>query len=246
MFDSVKRLNDSDFGAQLSVFLQSAKSLWGTGAGLVVQATLHYYEHRHDCSRLEQLWTVFDDAGQQGMTTALHEFMQKATGVTRNLKGDAWKGKGRPVPDDEVWQGLVQGLIDGEGAAFMSYRGKKAEGKKKGAKKSPKVGTPNNFTEAAANAATKALDGLSAKGMSETQIIKALENLGTSASASPLDAFQYESSREAAKDILEALVREEKAIGPEAVEGFRDMALKKIQNHIDMQIAKLKEAAEAA
>jgi len=150
--------DDATFNSEVLAFVRNAKQLWSIGAGLVVQAILHYHQNGFDVSRCEQLYTAMVDSGQGGMQAAYTAVLRKTTGIS-GIGGEFWKGKGRDIPTD--WEDPIQGLIDGEGAALMAYKTPPEKKTKARAAKPASVKLPENTTEAARHAFQKAMDSAS-------------------------------------------------------------------------------------
>ena len=246
-FANLKRLNDSEFTGELTVILSTFKSLWGKVAGLAVQSILHYYEHGHDVSRCQQLYTCLEDSGAGGHLSAYQKLLRETTGITGIGGAEDWKGKGRAIPDDDVWQGHLQTLIDGEGVALMAYRGEKPsnrKGGKKAGERSATIAIPKDKSEGYVNASKSFVERISQ--LPEDQAIELMRNLG-SEGENPIDSLPTVAMREGVRGFIDALNAEFEVGGEKecliAIDRATGMVKKYTDEVLKPQIRAVKDAA---
>jgi len=135
MFEKIERLSESDFKAQYTGMIQTAHTMWSTGAALAVQAILHYLDKSRDVSWCQRLDSAFEEAGLGSHQSAFRRVLRLTTNV--NMSSDPWKGGKADASLPEDYEKVIQDLIDGKGPSFMGYRkvAQKTKGEKSASKK---------------------------------------------------------------------------------------------------------------
>jgi len=245
--------NDQQFGESIGRIRATASQLWEDVAETATQAILSYHRNSYSTSRCQSLYEALQGSALGSHVNAYQVLLRRTTGITGIGGKVDWKHNGDRLREVKDWEAVLQEFA-GSGTSLKGLTKKPktdVDSAKSKKSRTSNIQIKEDASDEFKASAMKFMDHIQDLPEDEAQsLMQRVQTGNPSGGTNPLDGFKHDSSRDAAKKLLDLLIVEESTIGQDEVVNSVSLAMKKIQSFMDQkmdamqaEVKKLKDAA---